>query len=501
MKLARKLYIQAAITFFLGEIALFYLIRIENKRLLHELGSLSTSRVAVGYEAMIAGHYRVLFFGGFIILVLTSVASLLALRRWFSVPLGHMAKDLGDSTLKYRTLVETSSDAIVLVDAQSMRVREINRAATLLTGYSREELLGLVSDDLHGPEEAGERYRAFFKRWAFDGKGYLHEGSISKKNKGIVSVEVSAATVELGGSVFMLEIWRDISDRKCLEDNLRTQIEALEARVRERTEELSDALERLKISRQKMIQSTKLISLGEMGAGIAHELNSPLAGILTIAEVLLGRMDKSDRSYALIVKLKDAALRSKYIIIDMLSYARPFKGEREPLDMNDVLRSTLSLFTSEINSASVEIRLDLTKNLPMVLGARGQLMEVMFNIIKNARDVLGGYGKISLSTSAREEAGAAGVAVDISDTGPGISSEVLDKIFDPFFSTKDKGGGLNIGLGLSISQSIIKEHGGVISARNLEKGGASFRVFIPAIADVPEKQTISVNLPEVKKQD
>jgi len=356
----------------------------------------------------------------------------------------------------------------------------------------------MVSGDLHGPEEAGERYRASFKRWVFDGRGFINDGSINKKNRGIVSVEVSAAAVELGNRAFVLEIWRDISDRKCLEQNLRIQIQALEQRVRERTEELSDALERLKVSKQKMIQSTKLISLGEMGAGIAHELNSPLAGILTITEVLLGRMDESDRSYALLVKLKDAALRSKYIIIDMLSYARPFKGEREPLDMNDVLRSTLSLFISEINSASVEIRLDLARNISMVLGARGQLMEVMFNIIKNARDVLEGYGRISLSTSITEEAGVAGVAVDISDTGPGIPAEVLDKIFDPFFSTKDKGGGLNIGLGLSISQSIIKEHGGVISAKNLEHGGASFRVFLPSITEATKNHSLHAVKSEIK---
>jgi len=280
----------------------------------------------------------------------------------------------------------------------------------------------------------------------------------------------------------------DNMHEKRVEDELRSEIKILEARLKERTERLEDATERLRISRQKMVESAKLISLGEMGAGIAHELNSPLAGILTIADVLISRTDKDDRNYALLEKLRDAAVRSKYIIIDMLSYARPFKGERETIDMNNLIKSTLSLFISEINAASVEIRLDLAKALPMILGSRGQLMEVVFNIIKNARDALGGYGSICLVTSAAEEDGRDGVAVDIRDTGPGIPAEVLERIFDPFFSTKDKGGGHNIGLGLSISNSIITGHGGSIKAENISGGGASFKIFIPAISEVHDER-------------
>jgi len=228
-----------------------------------------------------------------------------------------------------------------------------------------------------------------------------------------------------------------------------------------------------------MIESAKLISLGEMGAGIAHELNSPLAGILTLVEVLLSRMNKEEKNYVLLQKIKDAAVRSKYIIIDMLSYARPFKGEREPLNINDVIKSTFSLFASEINTASVEIRLDLSKVPLIVLGSRGQLMEVILNLIKNARDALDGYGSIHISTFLIEKGDFSMTAVDVRDSGPGIDSDVLERVFDPFFSTKEKGGGLNVGLGLSVSQSIIKKHGGVLNAENPAGGGALFSIRIP----------------------
>jgi len=375
-----------------------------------------------------------------------------------------------------------SVDAILLVDAGTMRIVEANRAAAHLTGYEADELLGMTTAEIYG--DAARACRDAFRRWVFDGKGYSHNRRVLKKQGGKVDVDVTARLIEIDGRKMVMEIWRDISERVCLEKSLRDRIRDLEERVRERTTDLEEASRKLRESQQKMIQSAKLISLGEMGAGIAHELNSPLAGILTIVEVLLGRVKSNDRNYLLLEKIKDAAVRSKYIILDMLSYARPFRDEYESLDINEVLRSTLSLFVSEINAASMEIRLDLLKPLPMVRGARGQLMEVMLNIIKNARDALNGSGGITLSTSLdRDEEGKKDpmVVVEITDTGPGIPEDIIERIFDPFFSTKEKGKGMNIGLGLSIARSIIVEHGGSIEVQNSSQGGASFRVLLPAL--------------------
>ncbi len=538
MKLARRFYLYIGIIFLLGIIGFTYLIHVENKRLFVELGAGLSSK---GYGAILAGHGRYMLLYAMVIFAFISTAVFLLFHSSVFRPLKVLGEDLRDvnaamgdegqspvpldgfegireafrfmrerfhkttsdledSMLKYSTLLETTSDAVILVESKEMKVREANRAACHLTGYRESELLGALTPALYGPDEESARYRGFFKRWVYDGKGFMQNGCIRDKNQGIVAVEVAASALELGGRAFVLEVWRDISDRKYLEDKLRQEIDVLERRVGERTEELEDALQRLKLSEQKMIQSTKLISLGEMGAGIAHELNSPLAGILTIVEVLLGRVDSEDRNYALLLKIKDAAVRSKYIIMDMLSYARPFKDEREPIDMNDLVRSTLSLFISEINAADLEIRCDLQSSLPMVPGARGQLMEVIFNIIKNARDALDGRGSISLSTSPAQQGGVRGVAVEIRDRGPGIPARVLERVFDPFFSTKDKGGGLNIGLGLSISDSIIKEHGGAISAENLAGGGACFRVFLPAIGEGGEKKDAAVRVEDEEER-
>ncbi len=376
------------------------------------------------------------------------------------------------------------ADAVVLVEPEGLAIVEANRAASHLTGFSPEELRAMATPELYPEGLAQRSYCEHFRRCVFDGRGYLHNGEMRKKQGGIVEVDVSARVVHLAGQPLVLEVWRDLTERVCLERSLRGQISALEERVRERTAELEEALRQIRESEQKMIESAKLVSLGEMGAGIAHELNSPLAGILGLVEVLMGRTCRSDRNYALLEKIRDAAVRSKYIILDMLSYARPFREEREDVDMNEVIRATLSLFVSELNVTSIETRLDLFGGLPVVHGVRGQLMEVMLNLVKNARDALGGYGRICISTRLwGDERGVPMVVAEVRDTGPGIPADILERIFDPFFSTKEKGRGHNVGLGLSISRSIIADHGGRLEARNLPEGGASFSITLPARAN------------------
>jgi signal transduction histidine kinase len=226
-----------------------------------------------------------------------------------------------------------------------------------------------------------------------------------------------------------------------------------------------------------------MASLGEMGAGIAHELNSPLAGILSITEVVMKRAKKDDPNYNLLVKAKEAAIRSKYIIKDLLTYSNPSANEFRPVLINETVKSTLSLFLSELKTRQIELVEDLEPALPQVLGNKGQIMEMIFNIIRNARDAVDGHGRISIRTRTvyreKKEGWKAWVAIEINDTGPGVPDEIKDKIFDPFFTTKEKGGGLNIGLGLSICQGIVKAHDGLIEVENIKGKGCVFRVLLP----------------------
>ncbi|MBI5641888.1 MAG: PAS domain S-box protein [Deltaproteobacteria bacterium] len=386
---------------------------------------------------------------------------------------------------KHSRLVQMAADAILLKDMSTKMIADANPAASVLTGYSLQELLNMRSEDLYPPEKVSE-YMEVFKRWKHDGKGYLHDAVIIKKDGFSVPVEIAASVFEFDGKFYMQEIWRDLTERKGFVATLNKYVSELEDTVRERTLKLDDSLKeletaykKLQYSEQRLIQSAKLISLGEMGAGIAHELNSPIAGILSICEALLRRTDRKHPDYFLLEKMREAAVRSKYIILDVLTYSRPSKADYEPMNLNETIRATLSLFVSEMKLSSIDIIADYEPDLPEIMGHKGRIMEVALNLLKNARDAINGNGRIFISTYLVKREDLEYAVAQVRDTGPGISDEVKEKMFDPFFTTKEKGGGLNIGLGLSISQSIVKEHGGMIEFENNAGGGAIFRVYLP----------------------
>lgn len=489
-------------------------------------GAVSVSVSMEEYEKIVSGHSVKFFIGGGGILLVTSLVVLMLVHRRLLEPLGRLrrgaleiaagrfdfrvgirsgdefeelgeafdsmaaslstaSEDLSELGGKYSRLVNMAADAILLRDIETGFYAESNQAATVLSGYSRDELMKMGPSDLFPLNKLSE-YNQAVLRWVHDEKGFLHDAMVIKKEGFLVPVEISASVIEIKGKKFIQEIWRDISERKGLEETIRRQIGVLEETVRQRTfelnssvEELEEAYRRLKSSEQMLIQSAKLISLGEMGAGIAHELNSPLAGILSISEVLLSRTPKDDRNYFLFEKIRDAAVRSKYIILDMLTYSRPSKEALAPIYLNECIRATLTIFTSEIKTKSIEISECFDPALPRITGNKGQIMEVVLNILKNARDAMGGSGTISISTVVEGEGPVKSVVAEFKDTGPGIPDDAMDKIFDPFFTTKEKGGGHNIGLGLSISMSIIKEHGGTLEALNSPGGGALFRIRLP----------------------
>lgn len=491
-------------------------------------GAISVRVSLKKYETALAGHRRDFLFWGGSILVVTFVLVVLIVNRRLVGPVERLkrgadalasgnlnhrvalktgdelqdlseafddmaaslfaaTKGLKETNEKYVKLVETAADAIFLKEAETGRFVDANTAATVMSGYAKDELCMLMPWEIYpdGPEYGHEQV---FKRWVYDGKGFLHDGVIKRKDGAMVPVDISASVVELAGRLYVQEIWRDITEQKGLEGSLRRYVAELETIVKERTAELNGSLlklqsayKKLQSSEQMLIQSAKLVSLGEMGAGIAHELNSPIAGVLSIAEVLLGRTKETDPSYYLLVKIKDAAVRSKYIILDMLTYARPFRGEVADIYVNEAIRSTMSIFVSELKTGSIDIVEDLDPNLPRVRANKGQIMEMTLNIIKNAKDAVKERGKIYISTYQRVADDKRFAVIEIKDTGPGIPDGVRDRMFDPFFTTKEKGGGLNIGLGLSIAQAIAKDHGGAIEAENAPPLGASFRIILPVI--------------------
>ena len=234
-----------------------------------------------------------------------------------------------------------------------------------------------------------------------------------------------------------------------------------------------NALENLKRLQAQMIQSEKLVSLGQLAAGAAHEINNPLTGILGYSELLAEEPGLTDKQRALADKVAALARRIKALVTNLLSFARRVPAERTLLDIGQVISSSLNLNNLDVRGKNIRIEFDPATSLPQVRGDGNQIMQVFFNLVDNAVDALEEVGGGVLSIRATHEG--PNVVIEVSDTGPGIKSP--DHVFNPFFTTKPVGKGT--GLGLSICYGIVQEHFGAIECFNRPTGGATFRVTFP----------------------
>jgi len=254
---------------------------------------------------------------------------------------------------------------------------------------------------------------------------------------------------------------------------LRTHLaDADRARLLARSASSIESLQRLQA---QLVQSEKLVSLGQLAAGAAHEINNPLTAILGYSDLLADDPTLPERTRATAGKIREQARRTKRLVQNLLSFARQVPPERTLLDINTVVTNAVQLRALDLHSGGSRIDLQLESVLPGVRGDGNQLMQVFFNIVNNALDAMmeSGGGALTIKTQ-RDRAN---VVVLFSDTGPGMQDP--HRVFDPFYTTKPVGKGT--GLGLSICYGIVQEHGGKIFCYNGQTGGAVFRVELPAV--------------------
>ncbi|HET9995280.1 MAG TPA: HAMP domain-containing sensor histidine kinase [Candidatus Acidoferrum sp.] len=243
------------------------------------------------------------------------------------------------------------------------------------------------------------------------------------------------------------------------------------------------SIENLKRLQAQIVQSEKLVSLGQLAAGAAHEINNPLAAILGFSDLLADDPTVPDKARATAGKIRDQARRTKTLVGNLLSFARQVPAERTLLDLNTVVNNAVQLRALDLRSGTTRIELQLESVLPGVRGDGNQLMQVFFNIISNALDAMEAHKGGVLTIKTIRDRG--NVVVLFLDTGPGIKDP--HRVFDPFYTTKPVGKGT--GLGLSICFGIVQEHGGKILCYNRQEGGAVFRVELPAVlAAFPPKE-------------
>jgi signal transduction histidine kinase len=256
--------------------------------------------------------------------------------------------------------------------------------------------------------------------------------------------------------------------------------------------ESQESVENLKRLQTQYVQSEKLVSLGQLAAGAAHEINNPLTAILGYADMLVEASPEEERTRSLAQKIREQARRVKTLVTSLQSFARQVPGEKQLLDLSAIVASAVQLRTLDLRDKNIRIDLQNRSVLPAVRGDPNQLLQVFYHLISNAVDAMEEVGGGVLVVRALRER--SNVVVEFSDTGPGIREP--HRVFDPFYTTKPVGKGT--GLGLSICYGIVQEHGGRILGYNRSEGGTTFRIELPAVlALFPQAPTAASPPPQV----
>ena len=244
---------------------------------------------------------------------------------------------------------------------------------------------------------------------------------------------------------------------------------------------LKERDERLKeYTQQQIMKSERLATLGQLAAGVAHEINNPLGAILMYSHLSLEELDTEDPRRKNLEKVAAEATRCKNIVRGLLDFARQSEPNVEEADANEILRRTLSVLQNQSQFQNIMINTTLSTSLPKVMMDSGQIQQVFTNIILNAAEAIDEQGEVTIAT--RIDESGQFVEIEFKDTGCGISRKNLDKIFDPFFTTKEVGHGT--GLGLAVSYGIIARHRGTIEVKSSPGEGTTFIVKLPLKTEV-----------------
>jgi signal transduction histidine kinase len=244
----------------------------------------------------------------------------------------------------------------------------------------------------------------------------------------------------------------------------------------------------------QLVQSEKIASIGNMAAGIAHEINNPLSGILIYAELIKESLQGNPQYLSDIQEIIDQTLRCKQIVSELLEFSRQSVGKTASFNVEQFINKCLNLLIHQASFQNIVIKKYFAPDLPELVGDMGQLQQVFTNLFVNAADAMEGKGELSISAAYDHDKSA--FLISVHDTGPGIPEEQLQKIFDMFYTTKPAGKGT--GLGLSISQNIIKLHGGQIHVDCPPEGGTIFTIELPCeFSEACGEQPVFVGMDEL----
>ena len=376
----------------------------------------------------------------------------------------------------YESIIQNLRNGLITVD-RSMNISDTNRAAETLLDYSHEELIGRSLESLFAsPPPQDDECRFFDHIDEMDTcMGSLTEVTMQKRDGSVFPVEICYSVItDRAGEISGLScIFNDISRRKEMEHDL--------ARV------------------------DKLASLGELAAGMAHEIKNPLAGIASALQVLARNFREESPHQFIFNEVQDQVRRLDSFITDLLQFARPGKTHFSKFDLSEIIDKVLFLVSSQLDDNHIKVQCNLAKNHPVPQGDHGQLQQVFLNILLNAIEAMEDGGTLRISSrweptigfssqrcvnpSCQENKGR--LLIAFKDSGVGIDPDLLETIFNPFHTSKHNG----TGLGLSISQRIMEQHGGKIVVESEPGDGSIFTVLLPICvpAELTEGEPLGLN--------
>jgi PAS domain S-box-containing protein len=408
-------------------------------------------------------YLRQFYIQGVIVLVIVfgSIYVISFERRWARVLEEEVTKKteyltktldkLEKSEEKYRTLVESAEDLIFAIDEQG-KYLSMNKCASRFFRGDPEDLLGKNMSDLFSKDSA-ELQMGFVRQVFNTGKNVnvKHPVQVGKREYWFTSNFVGIKNEN--GKVFnVLGISRDITERKKMED-------------------------------EQMYNTEKLASLGKLSAGVAHELNNPMAIILGFTDLLLEKAEPGSKNQEMLETVEKQAFNCKKILESLLGFARYREKTEYSTDANEDIEKVLAVVEHMMATKNITVERNLAKDLPKVRGDSGHLQQVFMNLVTNGVAVMEGGGVLTIVTRLNEPGNK--VEIRFKDTGHGIKREYRDKIFDAFFTTKRVGEGT--GLGLSVCHGIVTKYGGemtfetVSEEEDRERKGTTFIVYLPVV--------------------
>jgi two-component system NtrC family sensor kinase len=362
-----------------------------------------------------------------------------------------MEKELKEANEFFMNLIESSVDAII-VTKMNGEILIFNKGAENILGYRSEEVVGKMKIGSIYPPGVAKEVMEKLKSPDYGGVGKLTSFPIVHRRKDgeLVEGDLSASIIydEKGNEVASVGIFKDLRERLRMERDLQRAREAL-------------------------LQSEKLVAMGRLTSQIAHELNNPIYGIMNTLELLKTEIPPENKRRKILDLSLSEIQRLSEMLRNMLSFSKPEEEARKKIDLNNLLEGILLMMEKQMREANVKIVTQFDPEIPEILASTNQMRQVFLNMFKNAKEAMPKGGTLTVKTETESN----NVLVRIEDTGTGIPEEIRSKIFEAFFTTKQKVKG--VGLGLSVCYGIIKDHGGEIRVDSEENKGTTFTISLP----------------------